>query len=321
VRPLILLTNTADVIGNYFWADGVLFEEGTVVRSWTPGFVTSGVTFEGGGLNIDTSQGGKLRLKASTGGARDEISVGASGLVFGGSSSPVELYSGTANVLDVAGDVKASLGFSTPANGKTAVELTSQSTDTGLTLGTDTTLYRSGAGALKTDGSFTASSLTATAAVVASTTVTATTGLTVTNGGITMNATTQDITLANGGKVVFGGEEIGRSATGTIGTDSDFETTGMMFAANIASGIISVTPVANTNTGVAVIGLSVLCSAATATSANFSVLVTANSSATATQNTSFSDPSFSGSTMTGFSARILRSNTVSTSLNWLVIGR
>ena len=324
VRPLILLTNTADVVGNYFWADGVLFEEGTVVRSWTPGFVTSGVTFEGGGLNIDTSQGGKLRLKASTGGARDEISVGASGLVFGGSSSPVELYSGTANVLDVSGDVKASLGFSSPATGKTAIELTSQSTDTGLTLGTDTTLYRSGAGALKTDGSFTASSVTATAAVVATTTVTATTGLTVSSGGITMNASTQNVTLANGGKIVFGDAQIGRIAADTIGTADDFETTGMMFAANIASGLVTITPVANATTGVAVTGLGVLCSKvspATAGIDDFSVAVSANSAADAVRTTTYSNLTFDGSTLTGLTARIFRTSTTATGVSWIVIGR
>ena len=322
VRPLILLTNTADVIGNYFWGDGVLFEEGTVVRSWTPGFVTSGVTFEGGGLNIDTSQGGKLRLKASTGGARDEISVGASGLVFGGSSSPVQVYSGTANILDVSGDVKASLGFSSPATGKTAIELTSQSTDTGLTLGTDTTLYRSGAGALKTDGSFTASSVTATAAVVATTTVTATTGLTVSGGGITMNATTQDITLANGGKVVFGGEEIGRSAAGTIGTDSDFETTGMMFAGNIKSGRATITVTGNVVSSISITSVGLKTSAATANADDVSIFAVQNSTRPdVLRAATISNEAFIGSNLNSFSIYIFRTSSTNTGVYWMAIGR
>jgi hypothetical protein len=232
------------------------------------------------------------------------------------------VYSGTANILDVSGDVKASLGFSSPATGKTAIELTSQSTDTGLTLGTDTTLYRSGAGALKTDGSFTASSVTATAAVVATTTVTATTGLTVSGGGITMNAATQDITLANGGKVIFGDEEIGRSAAGTIGTGSDLETTGMMFAGNIKSGFVLVTVTANVVSSVSVTSVGLKTSAATAAEGDVSVTATQSSTRPdLLRAATVGNFAFSGSNMNSFSIYMFRTNSTNTGVFWIATGR
>lgn len=163
VRPMIYMANVAGSVTDFAWIDGVLFEEGTVVRSWTPGFVTSGVTFEGGGLNIDTANGGVLRLRGSSGGSRDEVTVGASGLNFGGLTSPVSLYSGSASTLNVTGDLSATGLISTTdkisssnAGGKTTLALTSTGSDTGLTIGGDNAnLYRSAANTLKTDGSLT----------------------------------------------------------------------------------------------------------------------------------------------------------------------
>jgi hypothetical protein len=126
VRPMIYMVNTAGSLVDYFWVDGVLFEEGTVVRSWTPGFVTSGMTFEGGGMNIDSSAGGVLRLRGSDGGPRDEVTTGTNGLNFGGATSAVQVYSGSASTLNISGDLEASgsitsAGVSLMSNPMTAV--------------------------------------------------------------------------------------------------------------------------------------------------------------------------------------------------------
>ena len=159
VKPLIYLFGTG-LATDSVYVDGVQFEEGTVVRSWTPGFVTQAMTFEGAGLNIDGSTGGKLRLRGSDAGARDIVELGANGLDFGG-ASPASLYSGSASTLNVTGAVAATGLISTTdkisssnAGGKTTLALTSTGSNTGLTLGGDNAnLYRSSANTLKTDGS------------------------------------------------------------------------------------------------------------------------------------------------------------------------
>lgn len=138
VRPMIYMTNSAGLANDYFWADGILFEEGTVVRSWTPGFVTSGVTFEGGGLNIDTSRGGVLRLRGGDAGARDQISVGARGLLFGGDTNPIQVYSSASGVLDVGGGITAtgdlSVGAITASGAVNKVTITPPATSATLTI-------------------------------------------------------------------------------------------------------------------------------------------------------------------------------------------
>lgn len=98
-------------------------------------------------------------------------------------------------------------------------------------------------------------------------------------------------------------------------------TTGIMTAGNIASGLVDVTPVANTTTGVAVTGLSVLSSSGTASSSDFSVVVSANSAANALRTATYSNLTFSGATLTGLTARVFRTDTVVTSVSWIVIGR
>jgi hypothetical protein len=106
VKPTLHLYGTGSV-GDKVYVDGVQFEEGSVVRSWTPGFVTQAVTYEGAGIAVDASKGGNLRLRAkgSTPGsptARDVIEIGERGLAFGGSSYPVEIYSSNPSQLDFA---------------------------------------------------------------------------------------------------------------------------------------------------------------------------------------------------------------------------
>ena len=138
-------------------------------------------------------------------------------------------------------------------------------------------------------------------------TATGSTGVTITGSGVNAGAavvsigqavdTTSDVTFAN--------------ITGT----------GMFSAPNIASGGVSITPVANSTTGVAVTGLTVKTSAGTATASDVSVVVSANSSSDAFRSSSFSGLTFSGSNLTGFTVNIFRTNTTTTSLSWIAIGR
>ena len=147
VRPMIYMTNSAGLANDYFWADGILFEEGTVVRSWTPGFVTSGVTFEGGGLNIDTSRGGVLRLRGGNAGARDQISVGARGLLFGGDTNPVQVYSSASGQIDIGGGIVATGAISatdiTASGTVNKVTITQPATGSTLTIANGKTLTAS----------------------------------------------------------------------------------------------------------------------------------------------------------------------------------
>lgn len=138
-------------------------------------------------------------------------------------------------------------------------------------------------------------------------TVSGGTGVTVTGG--TGNASTPTVSI---GQAV---------ATTSDVTFADITGTGVFSAPNIASGLVLMTPVANTTTGVAVTGLSVLCSNATAALDDFSVAVTANSAANALRTTTYSTLTFSGSTLTGLTVRVFRTDTTQTGVSWIVIGR
>jgi hypothetical protein len=134
-------------------------------------------------------------------------------------------------------------------------------------------------------------------------------------------------TTAGAGLTIGGDTNLYRSAANTLKTDDSLQvagnlsTTGLMTAGNIASGLVNVTPVANTTTGVAVTGLSVLSSAGTAGLADFSVVVSANSAANAVRTTTYSNLTFSGATLTGLTARVFRTDTTVTGVSYIVIGR
>ena len=97
VRPVIYCGGWTS--GQSILLDGSIVEEGTVIRSYTPGLVNSPAVIEGGGVQIDALQGGIFRLRGSSGGLRDVIELGANGLVFGGASDTANLYSPSANTL------------------------------------------------------------------------------------------------------------------------------------------------------------------------------------------------------------------------------
>lgn len=147
VRPTIYLVNNSNVNGNSFWSDGAQFEEGSVVRSWTPGFVTSGITFEGGGLKIDKSGGASLRLRGSDlTDTRSVTELGEKGLLFGGDVSPVHVYSGTASTL--------SIGGSADVSGRLTVAGNASFTGGSVDFGADSNIYRASANTLRSDDVF-----------------------------------------------------------------------------------------------------------------------------------------------------------------------
>jgi hypothetical protein len=142
-----------------------------------------------------------------------------------------------------------------------------------------------------------------------------------TSGDVSINAETGVFITENDGDdpgaLNCGNTDI----TGTLDVSGDLSTDGMFTAANIASGLVNVTPVANSSTGVAVTGLSVLSSAVTAGLADFSVVVSANSAADALRTTTYSNLTFSGARLTGLTARVFRTNNTTTGVSWIVIGR
>lgn len=175
VKPIIEFgTGTGAAVGDAIYLDGAQVEEGNVVRSWTPGFVTQAITIEGSGITVDKSGGGSLRLRGSTGGTRDVVELGANGLNFGG-SSVASLYSGSASTLNVTGDlsvstaIRAATGGADPAVyiGDDSLIFDADISDTmgiqgqqtaangGIVFGSgkDTNLYRGGVNVLKTDDS------------------------------------------------------------------------------------------------------------------------------------------------------------------------
>jgi hypothetical protein len=84
VRCLINATS------GYAWFDAIQLEASTIVTPWRPGFVGEAVVVDAGGLMVDGSAGGTLRLRGAAGGTRDVVELGANGLRFGGDT---EVYS------------------------------------------------------------------------------------------------------------------------------------------------------------------------------------------------------------------------------------
>ena len=86
--------------GTFAWFDAIKLEASSVATPWTPGFVGGAIAIDAGGVQVDASAGGVMRLRGSTGGSRDLIEIGATGLKLGGD---LELDSPEANVLRIQG--------------------------------------------------------------------------------------------------------------------------------------------------------------------------------------------------------------------------
>ena len=98
---------------------------------------------------------------------------------------------------------------------------------------------------------------------------------------------------------------------GETSTKCNFDVLGTLTSSNLAWGTINVTPsAANTPTSGAVTGLSV-------DGTSFMALVTPNTSVPGTQVTGVS---FNNLTSSGLTVWMTRTNTTTTTLNWLVIG-
>ena len=107
IRPAVECTNFTN--GKIIFVDGALVEEGSVIRSYTPGTVNSPAVVEGMGVQVDAAAGGKMRLRGSSGLARDIVQLGANGLNFG-TNTPVSIYqtADNSNSLTVSGALAAS---------------------------------------------------------------------------------------------------------------------------------------------------------------------------------------------------------------------
>lgn len=81
LRPTIVLTSIGS--GDQIWVDGVKWEEGLVATTWQPGFIGGAIVIDSQGLIVDATFGATLRMRGSTGGARDLVELGANGLKFG----------------------------------------------------------------------------------------------------------------------------------------------------------------------------------------------------------------------------------------------
>lgn len=143
-------------------------------------------------------------------------------------------------------------------------------------------------------------------------TLTAGTGVTLTNNS--GNAASPTVAI---------GQAVATSSAVTFSTISsgNITSSAIISSANISSGRVDITPVANSTTGAAVTGLSIKTSAATATAANVSIVVTADAGSDAVRTTSMNNPTFSGANCTGFTAQVYRTNTTVTTVNWIAIGR
>lgn len=70
--------------GTFAWFDAVKLEPSTISTPWSPGFISGGVSVDSGGLQVDGTEGGLLRLRGSGGSALNVVELGARGRVEGG---------------------------------------------------------------------------------------------------------------------------------------------------------------------------------------------------------------------------------------------
>lgn len=157
---------TNGAVGTSAWFDAIKMEASRVVTPWNPGFVGSAVVLDAGGVQVDAQAGGVFRLRATNGGTRDRVDLGARGLKFGNDTT-AELYSPSARQLSLDGmlalaqdgsDDALKIGddaviFDADLANKFGIKGVSDATAGGIVFGSakDTNLYRSAANELKTD--------------------------------------------------------------------------------------------------------------------------------------------------------------------------
>jgi hypothetical protein len=164
VKPVIEFGTGASAAAlDAIYLDGAQVEEGNVVRSWTPGFVTQAVTVEGSGIAIDKQGGGVFRLRGSdTTGTRNIIELGDRGLDFGGTANPAQIYGAAEYQLTLDGHLRSLNGTTTSGAFYSSIDTDTvdrfailadgkQEWGAGGSTARDTNLYRSEANVLKTD--------------------------------------------------------------------------------------------------------------------------------------------------------------------------
>lgn len=83
-------------ISDAAWVDAAKLEESTALTPWKPSTTSGAVTLDASGIRVDGSEGGTLRLRGSSGGARDIVELGTKGILLGGDA---HVYSDVANVV------------------------------------------------------------------------------------------------------------------------------------------------------------------------------------------------------------------------------
>jgi hypothetical protein len=146
-------------------------------------------------------------------------------------------------------------------------------------------------------------------------TVTSTTAFTYTSAGTAGSGTVTSATVKSGPGSGIIYLQPAATKAGKVQVD------GIITASSFALGAVTVTPVANSTTGVAVTGLTVKTSAVSPALGDVAILVSASSAADAFRTSSFSGATFSGSNLTGFTVNIFRTNTTATGVTYFAIGK
>jgi hypothetical protein len=142
-------SESSGTTGANAWFDAIKLEASAVATPWSPGFVSDAVVVDSGTIQVDATSGagGIFRLRGSTGGTRDIVELGSSGLRFGGDTE-IQAAS-AAGLIRVIGSgavqsavqtlstVGQTSGFYAAVNGDSAsrAALNGDATNVGLQLG------------------------------------------------------------------------------------------------------------------------------------------------------------------------------------------
>jgi hypothetical protein len=98
VRPEVFYWRSSANAGDAFEVDAVQFEQSDVASTWHPGLVGASAILDAGGIAIDATQGGSLRLRSGDG---TLVELGPHGLTFG---TDVPVFSDDVSDLTIGDD-------------------------------------------------------------------------------------------------------------------------------------------------------------------------------------------------------------------------
>lgn len=149
------------------------------------------------------------------------------------------------------------------------------------------------------------------------------TGSSGSNPSINMSASSGNIAIdASLGSPSTGNISLNTKSGGTVTTSNNLTVTDLLTAGNIKSGRVTVSVTANVVSSASVTNLGLKTSAATADDTDVSIQATQQSTRPdLLQAATVSSTTFSGSTCTGFTIYIYRTNSTDTSVFWLAHGR